>query len=87
MANLPSALTVKFKVEEAIRQNKRPRLMLWEFLASGTKEANVIANWLIDYKEAIKVLTSKQGRAYLHYWLEDTLNYLEVYANQAEKAF
>lgn len=87
MANLPSALTVKYKVEEAIRQNKRPRIMLWEFLGSGSKEANVIANWLIDYKETIKVLTSKQGRVYLHFWLDDTLDYLEVYANKAEKSF
>ena len=87
MANLPDALTVRFKLQEAIRQNKRPRMLLFEFLSSGSKEANVIANWLIDYKEAMKILTSREGRTYLHYWLEDTLNYLEVYANQAEKAF
>ena len=87
MANMPDPLITRLKLEQALKMNKRPRILLWEFLASGSKEANVIANWLIDYKEAIKILTSKEGRAYLHYWLDDTLNYLQKYANEAQKAW
>ena len=87
MANMPDPYMTKIKLEEAIKQNKPPRMMLWEFLASGSKEANIIANWLIDYKEAIKILTSPLGRKYLQYWLDDTLNYLQKYANEAQKTW
>ena len=87
MANMPAPYTVAVKTREAILRNQRPRMLLFDFLSSGSKEANVIANWLIDYKEAIKILTSKEGRAYLHYWLDDTLNYLQKYANEAQKTW
>ena len=87
MANMPAPYTVAVKTREAILRNQRPTDLLIGFLGSGSFQSNTVANWLIDYKEAVKVLTSKEGRAYLHYWLDDTLNYLQKYANEAQKAW
>lgn len=85
MSELPDPAIVEINTREAVQRNKRPATMLHEFLDSGRKEANFIANTLIDYRSAIRVLTSPMGRKYLHAWLDDTLNYLQKYAEEASK--
>lgn len=81
--NLPNPGTVTYQLQQAIAQNKRPQLLLIEFLTSNTKEANYLGNAMVDNRQAIRILTSPAGRKWIQYWLEDTLNYLQAYAEQA----
>jgi len=80
----PPPQKVYFQLEQSILQNKRPTDMIHQFLTSGSKDANLIGNYLIDYRESVKLLTSPQGRAWLHRWLDDTLNFLQKIANEAQ---
>lgn len=77
---LPDPTITAIQLRNAIRQNKRPAVMLHEFLSSGRAEANLMANTLRDNREVIRILTSPEGRKWLNYWLKDTLNYLQKLA-------
>lgn len=81
----PDPYLAYLKVKEMIEQNKRPALLIAEFLQSGSTIANSMGNYLIEYNEAVKMMTSPKGRKWLHFWLEDTLDYWQKIAEQATK--
>lgn len=84
MAQAPDPYLTLLKVREMIEKNRRPATLIAEFLQSGKTEANAIGNYLIDYNESVKLMTSPQGRKWLHFWLDDTLDYLRKIAEQGE---
>ncbi len=71
---------VAVQLAQAIRANKRPQLLFVEFLSGGSKEANFLANKMYENKEVLKVICSQQGRAWLHIWLNDFLDYLQQFS-------
>ena len=76
--NTNPMLTVQ--LEAAIRSDKRPQLLFYEFLNSGTKEANYLANKMIENKEILRVICTPQGRAWVKRWLDDFFNYLQAFS-------
>ena len=76
--NNSSAYALQF--EAAIRANKRPQIMFYEFLNSGTNEANFLANKMLENKEVLRVICSPEGRAWVKRWLDDFLNYLQAFS-------
>ena len=68
------------QLEAAIRTNKRPQLMFYEFLNSGSTEANYLANKMYENKEVIKVICTPEGRAWVKRWLDDFFNYLQAFS-------
>lgn len=78
-------ITIFLKLKRAVEENKRPTLILHQFLTSGKKEANLIGNYLIDHRETVKLLTSPKGREWIHRWLDDVLNYLQKIAEEARR--
>jgi len=64
----------------AISENKRPTALLYELLASDTTEGNLIGNYIIQYKDSVKLLCSPRGREWLQRWLKDFLDYLQKIA-------
>lgn len=83
--SVPSPLTVYATFKEVIRKNEAPSTLLYQFLSSGSKEANYIANMMIDNKGALLLLTSPEGRKWAHRYVDDFLNYLDTYAKNATK--
>ena len=85
MAQAPDPYMTFLRIKEMIEKNRRPATLIAEFLQSGRTEANAIGNYLIDYCDSVKLMTSPKGRKWLHYWLNDTLDYLQKIAEQATK--
>ena len=75
---VPNPDQVYYELYEAIRLNKRPCLMLKQFLESGSMSANIMSGQIFGNKRALAILTSPQGRKWVHDWIDDTLNYIEV---------
>ena len=80
MPKTPDSSQVYHILLDAIKNNKRPQIMFYNFLSSKSMEANILANIMVNNKRALKLLTSPAGRNWLHFWLDDTLNYLEKFA-------
>lgn len=76
----PSQYEAAAGLRQAIQLDKRPAVMIQNFLKSGETEANAIANYIMNYPEVIKVACSKEGRAWLHKWIDDTLTYIQKVA-------
>ena len=72
-------MSVRARLEEAIRRNRRPSDMLYEFLTSGTKEANFLANQMVNNGDVMAVITSPAGRKWIHQYLDQTLDYLQKF--------
>lgn len=70
------------RVKRMIETNQRPVVLLHQFLSSGTVEANLVANTILENREALKVLTSPAGRRWLWTWFNDSMDYLEQIAKQ-----
>lgn len=81
----PGPAQVYAQLKAAITHNKRPTLMLHQFLTSGKTEANAVGNYMIDYRDTILLLTGPAGRRWLHFWLDDLLNFLEKIAKEGKK--
>ena len=79
---LPDPYQVLHALKKAIQQNQRPTILLHAFLTSGSATANIIGNLLFSNKAAMQLLTSPEGRKYIHLWLDDTLDYLQKFAEQ-----
>lgn len=80
----PDPALVLARLKKAVLNNESPVQMLYSFLVSGSKEANILGNIMIDNRESLKFLTSPTGRKWLHRWLDHTLDYLRKYAEEAE---
>lgn len=78
----PDPSRTYLQVKEAIKQNKRPTLILHKFLDSGAKQANLIGNYIIEYRETVMLLCSPKGRKWLYFWLNDTLDFLQKVARE-----
>jgi hypothetical protein len=78
--SLPNPDQVYYELQTAIQQNKRPCIMLKEFLDSGSLQANVLNSQIFGNKRALKLLTSPEGRAWIKIWMDDFLNYLAIIA-------
>jgi hypothetical protein len=75
-------MSVRARLEDAIRRNKRPSDMLYEFLSSGTKEANFLANQMVNNPDVLVVITSPAGRKWIHLHLDQTLDYLQQFTQK-----
>lgn len=76
----PNTNALALQLEAAIRTNKRPQLIFYEFLNSGSNEANYLANKMIENKEVIKIICTPEGRAWVKRWLDDFFNYLQEFS-------
>jgi hypothetical protein len=81
----PNPVQVYMKFKDVLRRDVAPSTLLYQFLSSGTKEANYIANMMIDNRDALILLTTPEGRKWAHRWIDDFLNYLDTYAKNASK--
>jgi len=72
-------VSVRLRLEDAIRRNRAPADMLYEFLSCGSKEANFLANQMMANKDVLALLTSPAGRAWIHRYLNHTLDYLQKF--------
>lgn len=79
---LPDPYQVLAMLKKAIHENQRPAVLIHSFLVSGKTEANLIGNMIFSNKAAMRLLTSPEGRKYIHQWLDDTLDYLQKFAEQ-----
>lgn len=76
---------VYYELYEAIRLNKRPCVMLKQYIDSRSLQANILSKVIFGNTRALALLTSPQGRDWLHRWLDDTLNYLEQMSRMSQK--
>jgi hypothetical protein len=60
----------------AIKADKNPTSILYTFLASQTIEGNVVANQIVQNRSIVKLLTSPEGKRWLHKHLDATLDYI-----------
>jgi hypothetical protein len=67
------------RLQAAINADTRPQDMFFQFLSSGTNEANYLANAMLNNKDVIKLVTSPKGRGWIKKWLDDFLNYLQQF--------
>lgn len=67
---------VLLRLRSAIASNTRPQDMFYNFLSSGTNEANYLANEMLKNKDIIRLMTSREGRVWIKKWMDDFLDYL-----------
>ena len=60
----------------AIKTDKRPADLLYQFLSSGDVKANYLSNQILQNKTLIQLITSPQGRAWIRKHLDGTLDYI-----------
>ena len=78
---VPNPDQVYYELYEAIRLDKRPCRMIKDFIDSKTVAANILNGQIFGNKRALALLVSPQGRAWLHKWLDDTLDYFQLIAS------
>ena len=83
--SLPSAVKTVVRLKRMIRLNERPADFIHQFLASGSREANIVGNTLLENREALKLISSPAGRKWLWTWFNDTLDYLQRIAEKGGK--
>jgi hypothetical protein len=77
--NQPDPVQIALRLQATINTDKRPQDLLYEFLNSGSPEANYLAKTMLENKEVMRIITSTKGRAWIHKWLDDFLNYLQKF--------
>lgn len=60
----------------AIKNDQSPTTFIYTFLSSKSLEANVVANQIVEKKSVVKLLTSPEGKRWLHKHLDATLDYI-----------
>ena len=78
--SLNNSSAYALQLEAAIRNNKRPQIMFYEFLSTGTNEANFLANKMLENKEVLRIICSPAGRAWVKRWLDDFFDYLQAFS-------
>mgnify|MGYP001562721796 CR=1 FL=1 len=79
MFKQPDPGTLALRLRTAINNNTPPTQLFYEFLSSGTMEANFLHSKMCENREVIRIITSPQGRAWIKRNLDVFLNYLEKF--------
>ena len=76
MFKQPDTANIALRLEAAIKTNTPPQRLFYDFLSSGSMEANFIFNQITNNKQILKLITSPAGRAWIKANIDGFLNYL-----------
>lgn len=76
MFKQPDTNSIALKLETAIKRNTSPQRLFYDFLMSGSMEANYIRGQIAGNKQLLRLITSPAGRAWIKSNIDGFLNYL-----------